>query len=176
MIGLAYATSAATLPAFFPSQFACIFNNQHRDEMIVVHRTALRRRVLTGTRLIQWQRARHFHLSQHFRQKQDAAKDPRLSDGNVIQDDFANLREEYKTPKNPIVLAHGLFGFDELHPLGRMLPGVEYWSGIEEALAAKGIEVITATVPPSGRVEVRAQRLAEDIEAKADGKAVNIIA
>lgn len=104
-------------------------------------------------------------------------RDPRLAgEGNVIEDAFASIRDDYKAPKYPIVLAHGLFGFDEIHPAGRMLPGVQYWSGIEEALAVKGIEVITATVPPSDRIEVRAQQLADDISAKANGKAVNIIA
>lgn len=40
----------------------------------------------------------------------------------------------------------------------------------------KGIEVITATVPPSGSIEARAEELAKDIAAGAQGKAVNIIA
>ena len=47
---------------------------------------------------------------------------------------------------------------------------------VDQALAAKGIEVITAAVPPSGRIEERAKRLAERIEEKAGGRAVNIIA
>jgi hypothetical protein len=79
-------------------------------------------------------------------------------------------------PKNPIILAHGLFGFDELHIAGNFLPGVHYWRGIREALAQKNVEVITATVPPSGTIEMRAARLAETIAAKAEGKSVNIIA
>jgi predicted dinucleotide-binding enzyme len=48
--------------------------------------------------------------------------------------------------------------------------------GITQALAAKNIEVITASVPPSGSIEARAARLAEVIEKKANGKAVNIVA
>lgn len=145
--------------------------------MLIVHRTALRRRVLTRLLPNIRQDTRILHRSPLCRQKEDTSSDPRLSaKGNAIQDDFARLREDYQAPKHPIVLAHGLFGFDELYPAGRMLPGVQYWSGIEEALAAKGVKVITATVPPSGRVEVRAERLATDIETKADGKAVNIIA
>lgn len=36
--------------------------------------------------------------------------------------------------------------------------------------------MITAEVPPSGRIEARAQRLAEVIERKAGGQSVNIIA
>lgn len=147
------------------------------DKMIIVHRTALRRRLFDIRFLAQRSRWRSLHQSAPKRQKAEATQNPRLSPtGDVIEDDFARIREDYSTPKHPIVLAHGLFGFDEIHPVGRMLPGVQYWSGIEEALATKGIEVITATVPPSGRIEVRAQRLADDINAKAKGKAVNIIA
>jgi len=101
-------------------------------------------------------------------------RDPRL--GHLIEDDFAALREDYRRPKNPIILAHGLLGFEELHIAGPNLPGLHYWRGITEALAAKGVEVITAVVPPSGSIERRAAKLAEDIERKANGKAVNIIA
>ena len=79
-------------------------------------------------------------------------------------------------PKHPIVLAHGLLGFDELRLGGPYLPGVQYWRGIREALTARGIEVITATVPPSGSIEDRAKELARNIEAGARGKDVNIIA
>ena len=57
-----------------------------------------------------------------------------------------------------------------------MLPGVHYWRGIREALAHKGVEVITSSVPPSGSIEARAARLAENIAEKAHGKSVNIIA
>ena len=103
--------------------------------------------------------------------------DPRLSDlGRIIEDDYANLRESYQVPKHPIILAHGLLGFDELFPAGHLLPGIEYWYGITDALAAKGVEVITAAVSPSGRIEARAEKLAESIEKRAHGKAVNIIA
>lgn len=79
-------------------------------------------------------------------------------------------------PKHPIVLAHGLLGFDELRLGGPYLPGVQYWRGIREALTARGIEVITATVPPSGSIEDRAKELARNIEAGARGKDVNIVA
>lgn len=106
-----------------------------------------------------------------------AIADPRLKDiGSVIQNDFAALREKYDVPKHPIILAHGLLGFDEMHLLGNNVPGIQYWRGIREALSKAGIEVITATVPPSGSLERRAQRLAETIEEKANGKSVNIIA
>ena len=79
-------------------------------------------------------------------------------------------------PKHPIVLAHGILGFDELRLVGRFLPGIHYWRGIREALTAKGATIITATVAPAGSIEERAEDLAKSIEAKAAGERVNIIA
>lgn len=81
-----------------------------------------------------------------------------------------------ESPKNPIVLAHGLLGFDELHIAGKLFPGVHYWRGITEVLASNGVEVITASVPPSASIEQRAERLGRDINKKAGGKSVNIVA
>lgn len=80
------------------------------------------------------------------------------------------------TPKHAVVLAHGLFGFGELRLAGPYLPGLQYWRGIKEALSMKGVQVITATVPPSASIEIRAEELARDIAIEAKGKAVNIIA
>jgi triacylglycerol lipase len=67
-------------------------------------------------------------------------------------------------------------GFDELRLAGSLLPGVQYWRGITEAMRANGIEVITASVPASGSIEERAAKLGADIASKANGKSVNIIA
>ncbi|KAB8290767.1 hypothetical protein EYC80_008404 [Monilinia laxa] len=103
--------------------------------------------------------------------------DPKVSDiGRAIEDDFATIKDCYATPKNPIVLAHGLFGFDEFRIAGSLLPAVQYWRGITDALRAKGIEVIIASVPASGSIEERAAVLGQGIAAKANGKSVNIIA
>ncbi|ORY62991.1 Alpha/Beta hydrolase protein [Pseudomassariella vexata] len=103
--------------------------------------------------------------------------DPRLADlGRQIQDEYAQIREYYATPKHPIVLAHGLLGFAELRVAGRWLPAVQYWRGISDALAANGVEVITTTVPPSGSIEQRAEKLGEEIARVAQGKSVNIVA
>ncbi|PYI32820.1 alpha/beta-hydrolase [Aspergillus indologenus CBS 114.80] len=103
--------------------------------------------------------------------------DPRLEDlGKVIRDEYAAIRDQYDAPKHPVVLAHGLLGFDTLRLAGPYLPGVQYWRGIEDALSMKGVQVITATVPPSASIEMRAEELAKDIVAGARGKEVNIIA
>ncbi|KAI0134601.1 triacylglycerol lipase [Xylariales sp. AK1849] len=104
-------------------------------------------------------------------------KDPRLGElGRQIEDDYASIRETYATPKHPIVLAHGLLGFAELHVGGPWLPAVHYWRGISEALTANGVEVITATVPASGSIEQRAEKLGQHIARLAQGKSVNIVA
>ncbi|TQB72537.1 hypothetical protein MPDQ_006760 [Monascus purpureus] len=80
------------------------------------------------------------------------------------------------SPKHPIVLAHGLLGFDELRPAGPYFPAVQYWRGIREALKVKGIDVVTASVPPSGTIQQRAKELERCITTGACGKNVNIIA
>lgn len=67
-------------------------------------------------------------------------------------------------------------GFDKLKFAGDLIPGVEYWRGIVEALEANGVEVITASVPPSASIEERALKLGQDIAQKANGRSVNIIA
>ncbi|KAH9900222.1 putative triacylglycerol lipase [Xylariomycetidae sp. FL2044] len=103
--------------------------------------------------------------------------DPRFRElGKQIHDEYAHIREDYATPKHPIVLAHGLLGFAELRVAGAWLPAIHYWRGISDALRASGAEVITATVPPSASIEDRAAKLAADISSAAAGKSVNIIA
>jgi triacylglycerol lipase len=91
---------------------------------------------------------------------------------------FGILLMQTATPKHPIVLAHGLMGFDELQIVPKFFPfpPVHYWRGITNAMRANGIEVITASVPALGSIEERAAKLGQDIAAKANGKSVNIIA
>lgn len=69
------------------------------------------------------------------------------------------------TPKYPIVLAHGLLGFSELR-VSALLPPIEYWHGIKQALTQNNCAVITASVPPTGSIEERAAKLAADIVAQ----------
>ena len=145
--------------------------------MLAIRRTALQRRTIAAL-VLRSIPSSHFHNAPRWREK---TQDSRLGEVNgkaddIIHDQFAVLRPDYEVPKNPIILAHGLLGFEELHLAGQFLPGIQYWYGITDALAAKGVEVITAVVPPSGSIEQRAARLAECIERKAKGKAVNIIA
>lgn len=63
----------------------------------------------------------------------------------------------YTETKNPIVLAHGLFGFDSLL-------GVDYWYKIPEALQKDGAKVYLTSVANSDSPEVRGEQLIQEIE------------
>jgi triacylglycerol lipase len=64
---------------------------------------------------------------------------------------------EAKT-KYPIVLAHGLFGFDELFGV------VEYWYGIPGDLRERGAKVYVTTVTQAESSEVRGEQLLDQVE------------
>lgn len=141
------------------------------NRRLILHTESL---VHYGTPLKEWHSARY---SSSKAKVEDATSDVRAKEvDRIIEDDFAALQEKYQTPKYPIVLAHGLLGFDELRLAGKFLPGVHYWRGIKEALNANNIEVIATAVPASASIEQRAVELMKDIKAKAHGKTVNIIA
>ncbi|KAK5047799.1 hypothetical protein LTR84_006464 [Exophiala bonariae] len=81
----------------------------------------------------------------------------------LLTTSFSHLQSEYKTPRHPIVLAHGLMGFDELRLAGKLLPSVHYWRGIKDAFNAHGIECITTAVPTTGSIDERARALYSQI-------------
>ncbi len=74
--------------------------------------------------------------------------------------------------KFPVVLAHGLMGFDEI-ALGARKHA--YFRGVAERLQAAGAEVHRPRVPASASVAERAERLAELVRALGAPK-VNLIA
>jgi triacylglycerol lipase len=73
--------------------------------------------------------------------------------------------------RHPIVLAHGWGGIDGLLPVRF---GYSYFRGIPEALRARGHTGHLARVPPTASIELRAERLAQQI--KRLDQRVNIIA
>src|SRR5579864_7575531 len=75
--------------------------------------------------------------------------------------------------QSPIVLAHGLFGFERIG-VGR-LTVASYFRGIPQSLRADGNRVFSAQVPPIAGVALRARRLGEQIEAAFPGEAVHLI-
>lgn len=76
------------------------------------------------------------------------------------------------SPRYPIVLAHGVLGFDELRVAGR---SHTYFRGIAEQLRARGIDVHVVRVNPTAEIKQRAEQLAEQVR-RIQAKRVNIIA
>lgn len=128
-----------------------------------------------------WDPTRELFLRNQYIAPQDTPQDLKL-----IKDKFKALKEKYNPPKHPIVLCHGLSGFDtlvlfqapqfpwsntaDLKEFGKRLKDVSdevdsgsvmlnYWYGIEDALKKAGCKVLTAKVPPFGTIEERAKLL-----------------
>lgn len=62
----------------------------------------------------------------------------------------------YTTTKHPIMLVHGLFGFDNAF-------GVDYFYGVKDSLAADGAKVYTTAVSATGSTEVRGEQLLAEL-------------
>lgn len=75
-------------------------------------------------------------------------------------------------PRYPVVLVHGLFGFDEL-VVGKVRHA--YYRGVREVLVKDGHAVQVARLPAAGAITVRAAGLAALVNAS-DSKRVNVIA
>jgi len=77
----------------------------------------------------------------------------------------------YTQTRYPIVLVHGLFGFDNIGP-------IDYWYGIPSALRSGGATVYTTSVSAANSTEVRGEQLLTQIKqivaATGSGK-VNLI-
>ena len=77
----------------------------------------------------------------------------------------------YTDTKYPIVLAHGMLGFDNIGP-------IDYWYGIPEALESDGADVYVAQLSSFGSAELRGEQLlaqVEDILAITGAQKVNLI-
>jgi triacylglycerol lipase len=78
----------------------------------------------------------------------------------------------YTETKHPIVLCHGMAGFDELFGI------YEYFSGIPQALSKDGAKVFVTEVPQFNSTEARGEALLAQIEeilAVTGAKKVNLI-
>lgn len=72
---------------------------------------------------------------------------------------FTDLfKDTYTQTKYPIVLVHGLFGFDKL-------AGVDYWYQIPQELRRSGAQVFVAQVAAANGTEIRGEQLARQVEA-----------
>jgi triacylglycerol lipase len=71
---------------------------------------------------------------------------------------FCLFNCSYTKTKYPIVLAHGMLGFDELFGV------VDYWWGIEDALEDGGASVFVTQVTPLTTPQARGELLIDQIE------------
>lgn len=70
---------------------------------------------------------------------------------------LAALADTYTQTRHPIVLVHGLLGFDALGP-------VQYFYGVPADLRAGGAVVCTASVSQSNSTEVRGEQLLKELQ------------
>lgn len=71
---------------------------------------------------------------------------------------FAHAQSGYTATKHPVVLVHGLLGFDSL------LGVVDYWYGVPSNLRSGGARVYVANVSASHYTEVRGEQLIRDLD------------
>jgi len=88
----------------------------------------------------------------------------------------ADISTITKPLKYPVVLCHGLFGFDKKGPESIPCLQVHYWNRIQKYLEQLGCKVIVPKVAPSGGVKYRAQELNNFIEANFPNQKVHLIA
>ncbi|EJC98498.1 alpha/beta-hydrolase [Fomitiporia mediterranea MF3/22] len=87
------------------------------------------------------------------------------------------LFDPIRAPRNPIVLCHGLYGYDVRGPSNFPMLQLHYWAHILKILKKKiGAEVIVTGVPGTGSVESRAERLDQYLRKAAPGRDINFVA
>lgn len=74
----------------------------------------------------------------------------------------------------PIVLVHGLFGFDKLRVAGATL--ASYFPAIPELMRSAGNRVLIPTLTPTGGIEQRAAQLKAFLETNTPSERVHLIA
>ncbi|KAJ7031615.1 Alpha/Beta hydrolase protein [Mycena alexandri] len=87
------------------------------------------------------------------------------------------LLDPLRTPRYPIVLSHGLYGFDSRGPSSFPSMRMHYWSNVLNILRDKiGAEVIITSVPGTGSIVERSKTLDQQLRSKALGRGVNFLA
>lgn len=84
-------------------------------------------------------------------------------------------KQNYKAPRDPVVLCHGLFGFDVLGPEALPALQIHYWKGIADALKDIGCKVHVSRVGTVAALKTRAHELRSFLESKTDRQSINLI-
>ncbi|KAI5989111.1 alpha beta-hydrolase [Pisolithus albus] len=101
------------------------------------------------------------------------------STSNTIHRLMSNpaLFDPIRTPRYPIVLCHGLYGFDTRGPSAFPSLRYHYWSNVLSILKKKiGAEVIVTSVPGTGSIAARAETLDRILQQRAIGRGINLMA
>ncbi|KAF8519103.1 alpha/beta-hydrolase [Hysterangium stoloniferum] len=94
----------------------------------------------------------------------------------VVQKAADQLRQKYRSPRNPIVFCHGLLGFDSIQLGASFAPvQVSHWRGIMEVLEANGAEVLITRVPATSSIDERAKVLDERISEVYPGREIHLL-
>ncbi|EJD51017.1 alpha/beta-hydrolase [Auricularia subglabra TFB-10046 SS5] len=82
-----------------------------------------------------------------------------------------------RAPRHPVVLCHGLYGFDVRGPSSFPRLQMHYWSNVLDVLRKTvGANVLVAAVPSTGSVKTRAEAMDAFLRQRAQGRAVNFMA
>ncbi|KAI9597401.1 Alpha/Beta hydrolase protein, partial [Syncephalis fuscata] len=82
----------------------------------------------------------------------------------------------YRPPRNPVVLCHGLFGYDKRGFDALPSLQIHYWRGIKDALCRLGAEVYVARVSGANTIAKRANELHSALCRVLPGREMNFIA
>ncbi|KAG8813425.1 hypothetical protein FRC17_001583 [Serendipita sp. 399] len=110
----------------------------------------------------------------------DTEKDKVLYDPNAPIYRMMNnpaLFESIRAPRNPIVLAHGLYGYDVLGFSALPRVQMHYWNDVLRILRNKvGAKVIVTRAPSTGTIKERADMIHEILKREVRGRDLNFIA
>ncbi|TIA92326.1 hypothetical protein E3P99_00622 [Wallemia hederae] len=82
-----------------------------------------------------------------------------------------------RKPRHPIVLCHGLYGFDVWTPPGIPKLQLHYWADLMDILRNKiGAEVVVTGVPGTGSVKERAEAMDQQLKKSVNGREINFLA
>ncbi|TRM62145.1 Alpha/Beta hydrolase protein [Schizophyllum amplum] len=98
---------------------------------------------------------------------------------DVIHKLMANpaLFDPLRRPRYPLVLCHGLYGFDTRGPNAFPSMRMHYWANVLQILREKlGAEVVVTAVPPTGSISSRAEALHLQLKDKVRGRGLNLLA
>ncbi|ORX56964.1 alpha/beta-hydrolase [Hesseltinella vesiculosa] len=82
----------------------------------------------------------------------------------------------YRIPRAPIVLCHGLYGFDRMGPDSVPALQVHYWNEIEKALKDMGCQVVITSVPKTESISKRAYTLHSVLSSLTSHRQINLVA